>query len=86
LHARTGSGREERRGETRGHARSPRRWSRCSCPCTSHPVARRGEGQRTPGAVSSRITRSVRAKCQGYAPRSAAKGTICRRRSRRSTV
>ena len=84
--ARCGSSRGERRGETPGDARSPRRWSRCSCPCTSHPVAQRGEGQRTPGTVSSCITRSVRGGCEGYVPRSAAKGTICRRRSRRSTV
>ena len=34
----------------------------------------------------ARIARSVRGRCEGYAPRSAAKGTICRRRSHRSTV
>ena len=54
-----------RRGASReevGHARSPRRWSRCSCPCTCRPAERAAGESGSQRRARARLDRGTRAR------------------------
>ena len=88
---RGGISRDDRgRGRAGGRARSPRRWWRCSSPCRCRPAARGGRERTATSAAARGETRArmwARPRERSVdVPRSAARGTTCRRRSHQSAA